>query len=42
MSNIPSKVDGLSMDELVKGLRELKIKMAKLQEKRQTLGDATK
>ena len=41
-SSIPSKVDELSMDDLVKGMRELKIKMAKLEEKGQALGDSTK
>ena len=41
-SSIPSKVDDLAIDELVKGIRELNIKMAKLEEKGQPLGDSTK
>jgi hypothetical protein len=40
-SSIPPKVDDLAMDELVKGIRELKIKMTKLEEKRQPSGDST-
>lgn len=39
---IPPKIDDLAMDELVKGIRELKIKMAKLEERGQPSGDTTK
>lgn len=37
-----SKVDDSSMDELVKGIRELKIKLARLEEKDQPLGEVPK
>ena len=41
-SSISPKIDDLAMDELVKGIRELKIKMAKLEERGQPSGDTTK
>jgi hypothetical protein len=41
-SNASSKIDGSTMDELVKGIQELKIKMAKLEEKGQPAEGALK
>lgn len=41
-SSIPTKVDELNVDELVKGIRELKIQLARHEEKCQTSNDASK
>jgi hypothetical protein len=40
-SHVPAKIEDLAIDELVKGMQELKLKLAKLEEKGQVLFEPT-